>query len=73
MPADARVPRDLAERLERRAREKEIEGRARLKEESRALYQELEAQILMQLRCQARSGYIHWFPYDPVGVVNADP
>jgi hypothetical protein len=25
----------------------------------------------MQRECEARS--IHWFPYDRVGVVNADP
>jgi phosphoglycerate kinase len=29
------------------------------------------AGLLMQRECEARS--IHWFPYDRVGVVNADP
>jgi hypothetical protein len=41
----------------------------------RATYaaEETVAQLEKDKQDQARSSYLHWFPYDPVRVVNADP
>jgi hypothetical protein len=48
---------------------KRAEAKAKVRDAADALLADVEA--AMEAEFQARS--VHWFPYDRVGVVNADP
>ena len=70
---DASPEAAAAARLEKRAENRERRVRAAEEEKARATRAAEGMMREIESRAQAEVRSIHWSPYDPVGVVNADP